>query len=477
MAALGQQQSTVSIEQIESLIRSKDYDEALRSTNAVLKARPDDFRMWTLQAIALSSKGNNPDAVKAFQKALTFSPNYLPALQGEIELLYEAQDDRAIPALERLLRIDPHNGTAHEMLAVLEGKKGKCQDAVEHFLSSGDAVARHPSSLEIYGYCLEQMKQPQKAIPVIEQLVALLPEQDYPKYDLAVLQVETNQNEAALRTLEPLLNAAHPDPDVLSLASQAYEATDATPKAAAILRQAIVSNPANPNYYTAFALICLDHLSYQVGIDMLNFGLQQIPDNPSLYTSRGMLYAQLGEYDKAEADFRSAESLDSAQSLSSYAMDLMELDKNHFDLALPKVRQQLKAHPNSASHHFLLAKLLEKDAVAGDGPARREAISAALAAVKLKPEFVQARDVLASLYISSGKFSLAKQQSELALKKDPFDEAAIYHLISVLRHSTSSADREQLRTLAKRLAEAQEHHRQTDLIRKGYKLLDAPPTQ
>jgi hypothetical protein len=97
--------------------------------------------------------------------------------------------------------------------------------------------------------------------------------------------------------------------------------------------------------------------------------------------------------------------------------------------------------------------------------------------VKLKPDFVQARDVLASLYISSRQFGLAKQQSELALKKDPFDEAAIYHLISVLRHSTSSADRERLRTLAKRLAEAQEHHRQTDLIRKGYKLLEAPPTQ
>ena len=73
LAALGQQQSAVSIEQIESLIRSKDYDEALRATNAALKGRTDDFRIWTLRAIALSSKGNNPDAVKAFQKALNFS--------------------------------------------------------------------------------------------------------------------------------------------------------------------------------------------------------------------------------------------------------------------------------------------------------------------------------------------------------------------------------------------------------------------
>lgn len=176
LAALGQKQSAVSIEQIESLIRSKDYDEALRATNTALKGRPDDFRIWTLQAIALSSKGNNPDAIKAFQKALKFSPNYLPALQGEIELLYEAQDDRAIPALERLVRIDPHNETAHEMLAVLEGKRGECQNAVGHFPSSGDAVARHPGSLEVPTSRLEIGVQVHRSLQICKVKAASFPD-------------------------------------------------------------------------------------------------------------------------------------------------------------------------------------------------------------------------------------------------------------------------------------------------------------
>jgi tetratricopeptide (TPR) repeat protein len=471
------QYSPVSIEQIESLIRSRQYDEAVRLTDAALHARPSDFRIWTLQGVALSAKDNRAAALKAFQKALSFSPDYLPALRGEVDLFYQTQDDRAIPVLEQLLRTAPDDETAHEMLAVLEAKKRKCQEAVRHFLRSTGSIARHPGSLELYGYCLQQTKQPEKAIPIFEQLAKLLPEQDYPKYDLAVLQVETNQNKAALQTLEPLLNAAQPDPDVLSLASQAYEATEDTPKAAAVLRRAIVSNPTNPDYYTAFSLICLDHLSYQVGIDMISFGIQQIPRNSSLYVSRGMLYSQLGDYEKAEADFNAAESMDSAQSLSSYAKDLMELEKNHLNLDVTTVRAQLKVHPKSASHHFLLAKLLEKDAAAGDVSARNEAISAALAAVKLRPDFVQARDVLASLYLAARQFGLAKQQSELALKQDPYDEPAIYHLISALRHSASPADRQRLNALAKLLAEAQQHHRQQDLIRKGYKLLGEQPVQ
>jgi tetratricopeptide (TPR) repeat protein len=289
--------------------------------------------------------------------------------------------------------------------------------------------------------------------------------------------VETNQNDAALRTLEPLLGAVHPGPDVLSLASQAYEASGDTPKAVATLRQAIVLSPANPNYYTAFTLICLDHESYQVGVDMVNVGLQQLPGNAALFIARGLLYAQLADYEKAGADFSTAEHLDSTQSMSSYAMDLAEVETKHPDVALSKVRLQLQAHPNSASHHYLLAKLLEKEASAGPGRARTEAINSALAAVKLKPAFVEAHDLLASLYLASSQYDLARQHSELSLKYDPLDHPAIYHLITALRHSNSPADREELKTLAKRLVEAQERQRQRDFIRRSYKLLEEQPAR
>src|SRR5208282_355069 len=156
-------------------------------------------------------------------------------------------------------------------------------------------------------YCLVHTKQSQKAIPVFEQLAALLPQRTYPKYDLAVLLVETKQNDAALKVLEPLLAAEQSDPDLLSLASEAYEAAGDTPKAVSLLRQAIVLSPDNASYYNAFAVLCLDHESFQVGIDMINAGMQLISGDPSLYISRGLLYAQLAQYDEAEADFKTAE--------------------------------------------------------------------------------------------------------------------------------------------------------------------------
>jgi tetratricopeptide (TPR) repeat protein len=464
------QEAKVTIASIQSLIRSQHYDEALKTTQSALRQSPSDFRLWTLEGIVFSIQGNRNNALAAFEKALSLSPTYPAALKGEVQLLYQSQDKRAIPLLERILKSEPKDETANEMLATLEKNAGNCKAAIQHFVLSANAIGTHPDSLEGYGYCLVQEKQPEKAISVFEQLVAVLPQQKYPKYDLAVLLIETKQNDAALKILGPMLAADQSDPDLLSLASEAYEAVGDTPKAVSLLREAIVLNPRNANYYVTFAALCLDHQSFQVGIDMIDAGLLRIPDDPSLYISRGSLYAQLAEYDKAESDFKTAERLNSSQSLTSYALDLTELSKNNPEEALSKVRSQLKAHPDSALLHYLLAKLLEKQGLDGDSKASKEAINSALMAVKLKPDLVEARDLLASFYIGSGQYPLAIEQCQLALKFDPADQTALYHLIMALRHSGPSEQRDQIKALVKRLSELQQASLRQETDRHRFKL-------
>ena len=469
------QQTKVSIASIESLIRSQQYDQALQITRSALHETPNDFRLWTLEGIVLSIKGSNHDALNAFERALSLSPNYAAALKGEVQLLYQAQDKRAIPLLEKILKADPKDETAHEMLATLEQRQGNCRAAIDHFLLSAKVIGTHPNSLEAYGYCFVQTGQPQKAIPVFEQLAALLPQRTYPKYDLAVVLVETKQDEAAIKVLDPLLATGQSDPDLLSLASEAYEAVGNTPKAVSLLRQAIVLSAANASYYNAFARLCLDHESFQVGIDMINTGLQRISGDPSLYISRGLLYAQLAQYDSAEADFNTAEQLDSAQSLSSYAMDLAELARNHSvhsDKALLQVRLQLKAHPDSPLLNCLLARLLVNQGPAIDSEESQEAMRSALLAVKLKPDLTEARDILSRLYTRSGQYSLAIEQCRLALQYAPSDRTAVYHLITALRHSGQSAQSDEIQALLKRLSDLQQASLKQETDRKRFRLVE-----
>jgi tetratricopeptide (TPR) repeat protein len=476
------QQTNAALASVESLIRSQQYDQALQAAQSALLKTPNDFRLWTLKGIVLSIKGSNQDAVDAFQKALSLSPNYPVALKGEVQLLYQAQDKLAIPLLERILKANPKDEIAQEMLANLEEKQGNCEAAIDHFLLSTEAIRTHPGSLEAYGYCLLQTKQPQKAIPVFEQLAALLPERTYPKYDLAVVLVEAKQNEAALKVLEPLLAVGQSDPDLLSLASEAYEAVGDTPKAVPLLRQAIVLNPADADYYVAFAALCLDHDSFEIGIDMMNAGLLRITNEPSLYISRGLLYAQIADYDKAEADFNTAERLDSGQSISVYTKDIVELqrdmsDKTHPEkaLSLSDIRTQLRDHPDSAFLHFLLARLLIDEKPGAGSDVSGEAMRSALQAVKLKPDFIQARDLLASMYMSSGQYSVAVEQCRRALEYAPTDRSALYHLIIALRHSGQSGQRDEIQALVKRLTDLQQVSLQQETARKRFKLLEQQP--
>src|SRR5512140_669833 len=75
------QSAKVSIANIESLIRSQQYDQALSSLKVALRSNSGDFKLWTLQGICLGLQGNDVQAVAAFDHALRISPNYTPALQ------------------------------------------------------------------------------------------------------------------------------------------------------------------------------------------------------------------------------------------------------------------------------------------------------------------------------------------------------------------------------------------------------------
>jgi tetratricopeptide (TPR) repeat protein len=473
-AAAHGQNAKVSISNIESLIRSQQYDQALSTLKVVLRSSPGDFKLWTLQGICLALQGNDKQAVTAFDHALRISPNYAPALQGEIQILFKSGDKLAIPLLQRALKSDPDNLTAHEMLGMLQKKSGNCQVAVTHFVRSKDVIATHPASLEAYGYCLTRLDRMAEAIPVFRQLVPLLPGQSYPSYDLAVLLVSTHANEEALEVLEPILTPEQNDPDILSLASKAYEATGKTPKAVALQRQAIVANPTDPTNYVLFAVLCLTHDSFQAGIEMLNAGLKRIPNGSSLYLSRGVLYAQMAQWENAEADFKRAEELDSTASIGAYAGDLSILQKNDPDKALLRVRAQLKVHPESPLLHLLLAQLIMNQTPQPESPAFKEAMQETLLAAKSKPDLVEAHNQLATMYMSLGQYDRAIKECKTALQYDPANETAMYHLIISLRHSGQN---DELPPLVKRLAELHKESLRHESERKSFRLvIEGSPT-
>jgi tetratricopeptide (TPR) repeat protein len=457
-----------SITAIQSALRKGDNDQALTLVHSQLQNYPKDVRLWALEGIALTHLGRDKEALAAYDKALTISPDYLPALEGAAELEYKAGSSRAIPLLQRILKVRPDETTTHAMLAALAYKKHDCPTAVEHFQKSGAVLSSQPSALEEYGACLMDLQKPDDALPVFEQILTLLPNDPHARYNLAVVQFTAQHSPDAITTLQPLLESRSPDPDVLDLASAAYEDTGDTPRAVSLLRQAIVANPQEVKYYVDFAALSFKHQSFQVGVEMIDAGLTQLPKAARLYIARGILYIQMGQFEKGQSDFEAANKLDPGHASGAVAEGLAQMQSSNLDQALKTVQRELKAHPNDAFLHYLKAEIISQGGPAVSAPEFNEAVKAASRAVQLQPDFPLARNVLGNLYLQAGQNEKAIEQCRAVLRENPNDQIAVYHLLLALRKINDPKG--EVPGLVKRLAELRAQSQQQEASANRYKL-------
>jgi tetratricopeptide (TPR) repeat protein len=313
-------------------------------------------------------------------------------------------------------------------------------------------------------------------VEVFQCSLALKPEDQRERQLLASLQLMAHKPEDAIVTLQPLLQSDHPQPDVLGLASTAYEDAKDTERAVNSLREAILLDPSNANLYLDFASISAAHQSFQVGIDVVNEGLGVLPKAAPLYFARGVLYVQVAQYDKAQADFETAYELDPSQSLTAAAQGLAAVQANDLDGALTMVRSRLLQRPNDPLLLYLQADILSQKGAEPGSPDFQLAMRSAKRAVALRPTLAPAHSVLAKLCLQSGQYPAAIEQSRKALSLDPNDQASVYHLIQALRKSDSKSE---IPDLLKRLAQLRQQAAKAERDRYRYKLVEgeAPAKQ
>lgn len=447
---------------IASALRARNFDGALRLCGEALKVNPESYKLWTLEGMAFASSHRAKEADAAYAHALKLAPYYLPALEGNAELEYQQGDSRAIPLLRKILTVGGDNATTHGMLAVLEYKQKNCVAAIDDFKLSASAVSGNSTMLSEYGFCLAELQHYAEAVPVFEQALNLEPDAPAARFNLALSQWLASDGEGALATLQPLIASAAATNDALNLAADIYQSRDDTPRVVELLRRAIVQEPKNVENYLEFATLSDKYGSYQAGVAMVDAGIANVPKSAQLYVARGILYSQLAEYAKALADFEHASQLDPNLAVTSTAEGLLQSQKHDLKGALETFRAAAAKRPGDAFTQYLLAEAVSEKGYPAGSDGAKEAIAAANRALSLDPGLVAAHDLIASLYLQSGQAELAAQHSETALRKNPEDQQALYHLILALRKTDR---RGEVPALIERLgalresAQAQAQHR------------------
>jgi len=459
---------TVDAQPIASALQNQDYAKALELVRPALQNSPRDARLWTMQGVAYVGQGDKKQALASFNKALEIAPDYLPALHQAIQIHFDTGNPAAIPLLERVLLLQPSDQTSHAMLALLEYQQGNCRAAVTHFANAGRLLDSQLDALHAYANCLVRLKQFDPAIGVFERAVALEPSSAQERKLLASIQLMAHKPHDATATLDPLVQSS-PSADILQLAADAYEESGETDKAVSALRQAILLNPRDPGAYVDFAYIASAHQSFQVGVNILNDGIGQLPDSAQLYFARGVLYVQIADYEKATADFDKAYELDPHQSLTAAAQSLLAVQENDPDRALASVEERLKRKPNDSILLYLRADILAQKGVESGTPQFQLALGSAKKSVALSPSLGPAHEVLAKLYMQAGQNDLAIEQTRKSIEIDPKNQASVYRLIQLLR---KTGKRDEIPPLLTRLAELRREEAQNQHQRDAYRLVE-----
>lgn len=457
-----------STDRVTTALSQKQFRAALDLAEVALKEQPASVQLWTLKALAHGALGSKVEALSAFRTALSIQPAYVPALRGAAEIEYSSRDPRARQTLEAIVKLSPENAVAHAMLGVLAFEADDCESAVSHFGKGGSQVARQKTALSLFGSCLLRLNRAQEAADVFKSVLDLDLNDPKTRLHVALAASALGKPKEAIAVLQPVARSSSPDADVLGVLAESYRADNQVQEAIATYRQAIELYPKEERLYLGLIALCQYYNSHELGFEVVDVGLKNVPSSARLHAMRGILFFQTGQPEKAVSDFERASEVAPSDALGQTGLALTRLQEGYVDEAIQIARDQLRNTPEDAAAAFILAQALTKKASGASDKHFAEAQATLEKSVQIAPQFAPARALLGKLYLQGNQVDRAVEQLEAAINLEPGNRAASYQLMIAYKRLGRSSD---VQAMQDKIRTSVEHERREDERRSSIRLL------
>jgi tetratricopeptide (TPR) repeat protein len=391
---------TLVADSLEQSLHEGRYPAALHFADAALKTRPGDLRLMTARALALSGMKRTRESLETFDTVLHKRPDFVPALRGAAQTSYTARDQRAALYLERLIKLDSTDATAHSMAGVLSFEGGDCPSAARHFEAGRAETEGNPQAFAMFGVCLMTLGRAPEAVTVFERL----------------------------RRAEPLSTA------ILRSLASTQASVGNLELAASTLNCALELKPEEQTYLDLAAL-CIVNYAPERALSAIQSGLEKLPRSARLHSMRGVVEAERGLQTEAEKDFEISNQLDPKQQYGSPGLGVLYADTGRAAEASAILRSRVGANPSDATLNYLLAQALMGEGAAPGSVEFREAEAALIRATRREPGYAAAHTALGKLYRKSGEDASAIAELQIAVKLDGTDRAALNQLAGLLKRA------------------------------------------
>lgn len=249
-------------------------------------------------------------------------------------------------------------------------------------------------------------------------------------FNLSLCFVATGQPGQAIPILTDLRAAGHNNADVNNLLAQAYVGDGQNQKALETLQAASKLAPENEKLYLFVADACMAKQEYAVGLQVVDLGLDHVPDSAHLHYQRGMFLALLDELDAGKKDFDQARGLAPETDIAFVAATQKAMFEGDVLEAVRAAREGVeKGHHDYVLLTVLGEALLRTGIVPGQ-PEFTEAQEALEKSVAERPNYAGSQLALGKLMLLNNRLGDAIAHLETARQLNP-NNASVYSNLAV----------------------------------------------
>jgi len=282
------------------------------------------------------------------------------------------------------------------------------------------------------GIALTRAGQFQQAVPHFLSARGRVTETFALEFNLALCYVGNREFKQAIQILRQLKSSA----EVNNLLSQALIGDGQQDAALKAFQDAAALTPKNEKLYLLVSEACLDESFHALGIQVLNVGLQNLPESARLHFERGLFRSQMDLRSLANQDFELAQVLSPGSDIAYIAA----AQQAFLSGDVQKVIRTARAGISHGHDHYLLLTMLGEALLrAGAIPATpgefHEAQAALEKAVAEHPAYSSAHIALGRIYLAQQRTDEAVAQLESAKQFDPRNRAVYSALATAYRRA------------------------------------------
>jgi len=252
-------------------------------------------------------------------------------------------------------------------------------------------------------------------------------------FNLALCYLGLRRHQQAIEVLEDLRAHGHNTAPVNNLLAQAYVGAGRPEEALSALRRAVTLTPLDEKMYGFVADACTDNKQYELGLRVVDLGLQHLPSSARLHYERAMFLAQLDRFETAKPEFERAALLAPESDIAYLARVQEALFQDDLTAAVRTVREgSTKGHHGYVLEGLSAEVLIHAGAMPGQ-PEFAEARSLLESSVTQKPDYSTSQIALGKLYLMENRPGDAVTHLEIGRRLEPQNPAVYSSLANAYR--------------------------------------------